>query len=402
MLGWQILAWFFTATLGAGGVWLLYRALLQDRSRGRRRCPRCWYDLEGVTGGVCTECGRAIVERKVHRTRRYSKQAAAGLALLAAACIVWRVPYAVRQGSWWALAPMPVMVLVLQFNDEKAVDTFERLCGAGAVPRGMSRSDRILAALVCDRVLRTPTPPGPNIDVTQIAFYRQFPNIPNSTRVSEQRLVSLERKLEAIQVVAALRSDAWPALEGLARASSEPTLKPQVLRALAQIGAAGGPMLVDLLHDKRPEIRKGALRAIIDSGAPQSAEVVRASARLLSDAAGDVRTLAVRALGTARGAARPHLPKLAELLKSDPDVLGVRHDCIVAAGKIDNRTGAALPLFTAALADPHDFIRLAALGKIRRLGALGRPAAEAVERCARGDPSLSIRAAAERALEAMR
>lgn len=46
---------------GASGVfafviWFLWG--LGDRSRGRRRCSRCWYDMSEVPGRQCPECGR--------------------------------------------------------------------------------------------------------------------------------------------------------------------------------------------------------------------------------------------------------------------------------------------------------------------------------------------------------
>jgi len=42
-------------------------AIFWDRARGRRRCPRCWYDMAaavertGEDGGfICPECGRRV------------------------------------------------------------------------------------------------------------------------------------------------------------------------------------------------------------------------------------------------------------------------------------------------------------------------------------------------------
>ncbi len=58
-------------TLAAAGVALLTWALFWDRSRGRRRCPKCWYSMEGVPGLRCPECGREVGrEALLYRTRR--------------------------------------------------------------------------------------------------------------------------------------------------------------------------------------------------------------------------------------------------------------------------------------------------------------------------------------------
>lgn len=46
-------------------------ALFRDRAKGRRRCPKCWYDMAGGGGLRCPECGfLARSERVLHRTRR--------------------------------------------------------------------------------------------------------------------------------------------------------------------------------------------------------------------------------------------------------------------------------------------------------------------------------------------
>lgn len=67
------------------GAVLLAAALFKDRSRGRRRCPRCWYDMGGVPSLTCPECGRdAKVERRLFRTRRRWRRAViAALVVLA-------------------------------------------------------------------------------------------------------------------------------------------------------------------------------------------------------------------------------------------------------------------------------------------------------------------------------
>lgn len=50
---------------------LLIWAVIGDRSRGRLRCPRCWYDMEGIDTPQCPECGRAINSpRQLRRARR--------------------------------------------------------------------------------------------------------------------------------------------------------------------------------------------------------------------------------------------------------------------------------------------------------------------------------------------
>src|SRR5438477_8406765 len=63
----EVAGWTLVSTGLLIGGW----ALLADRARGRRRCPRCAYDMGAVGGLVCPECGRrASRERERFRTRR--------------------------------------------------------------------------------------------------------------------------------------------------------------------------------------------------------------------------------------------------------------------------------------------------------------------------------------------
>src|SRR5262249_9336914 len=73
--------WIAGGVVGVLGLALLAWGVVGDRARGRRRCPRCWYDMGSTPGMVCPECGRAAKgERRVKRSRR--RWRAVGLALV--------------------------------------------------------------------------------------------------------------------------------------------------------------------------------------------------------------------------------------------------------------------------------------------------------------------------------
>src|SRR5678815_1670039 len=120
---------FLCVTLSLAAAFLLYRALFHDRSRGRRRCPRCWYDVAGVQGLTCPECGRAArAERSFFRTRRHWRRAAAALLVAVCAYGAGLAPRAIRSGSWWSAVPTPVLAVVLQFYDNDDAQLFSSMC----------------------------------------------------------------------------------------------------------------------------------------------------------------------------------------------------------------------------------------------------------------------------------
>ncbi len=113
--------WIFTTIsviLALLAAWLLYRGLFRDRSKGKRRCPMCWYDLAGINATVagpppifmCPECGRRFPERKLFRTRRYWRTAFAGAVLAAAAYGAFSTPRVLRS-DWTALVPTTALCL---------------------------------------------------------------------------------------------------------------------------------------------------------------------------------------------------------------------------------------------------------------------------------------------------
>lgn len=98
--------------LAAAGLLLLLWALFWDRSRGRRRCPKCWYDMAGVPGLKCPECGReARRESRFHKTHR--KKWFAALAAITGMCgyILTRVPQ-VQQLGWPSQVPSFALVWI--------------------------------------------------------------------------------------------------------------------------------------------------------------------------------------------------------------------------------------------------------------------------------------------------
>jgi hypothetical protein len=94
-------------TLAAAGVLVLLWALFWDRSRGRRRCPKCWYDMRGVPALKCPECGvSATSERGLLRTRRHWRIGCAGFLFAYLALATARLTHE----SWTAYVPTTALL----------------------------------------------------------------------------------------------------------------------------------------------------------------------------------------------------------------------------------------------------------------------------------------------------
>src|SRR5688572_16985359 len=108
------LFWLIGGALGAAALALLFVSLFKDRARGRRRCPKCWYDMGGtreVAQLTCSECGRtAKRERQLYKTRRRWRRATLACVILLMAVAVSLVP-SVLTKTWPGLVPTDVLVL---------------------------------------------------------------------------------------------------------------------------------------------------------------------------------------------------------------------------------------------------------------------------------------------------
>ena len=109
--------WSVGSVIGLGGIALTIWALLADRSRGRRRCPKCWYEMTGVEGRRCPECGRTVKrERRLLQTRRRWRFALLGMLLIIAGgggFLGWQV----HRNGWTEATPTIVYIAALPWLD---------------------------------------------------------------------------------------------------------------------------------------------------------------------------------------------------------------------------------------------------------------------------------------------
>ncbi len=167
---WDWAFWGAGGVVGVAGLLLCAWAMFRDRSRGRRRCPRCWYDMSGVPGMKCPECGRvARSEKRFLRTRRRWRWGAVGVAIGLLGAGTALVP-AARSGTWVAYVPVPALNMVLSRFSKAAEKEYAAatptavsggmllsMSGPGPLPPGFSakldRWQRLLVAQRCATLL---------------------------------------------------------------------------------------------------------------------------------------------------------------------------------------------------------------------------------------------------------
>jgi HEAT repeat protein len=99
------------------GVWA-YRG---DRSKGRRRCPKCWYDMRGLSVPRCPECGWEIPhERHLYRSRRQKRLVAVAAVIVLAGLNLRLIPQ-VRQGGYVGAVPTTVLIALFEHLPDQFV-----------------------------------------------------------------------------------------------------------------------------------------------------------------------------------------------------------------------------------------------------------------------------------------
>lgn len=146
-----IVPWWQTATVNGGwavaaiGLLILLWAVRGDRSRSRRRCRRCWYDMaglspmqrDGVMLWVCPECGGVHHrERAMLKTRRHRGRIALQLLVVLPGAYGMCVWPRVRDHGWPGAVPNVVLVVLGSVTIE-APDPNSRPVRGARLTRGL-------------------------------------------------------------------------------------------------------------------------------------------------------------------------------------------------------------------------------------------------------------------------
>jgi hypothetical protein len=174
------------------GIAVMAWALFWDRARGRRRCPKCQYDMSGIAGLRCPECGREQrSEKKFHRTRRRWRWAAGGLVLVLVSLGVGALSTS-ENGRWAHYAPTWLLVRIVDPRTLATTwsrgDPVSRELRSRMESHGLTESqsqvlvDRIfeLDPVQCDNLVRTRTrwPAGVPVAISGVPELSVFSGTP--------------------------------------------------------------------------------------------------------------------------------------------------------------------------------------------------------------------------------
>ena len=110
--------WTLGGLLGLAALALAWWALFGDRAKGRKRCPKCWYDMTGSPGLTCSECGYSTKrEKKLFKTRLHWRAAMLAVVVFAVSAASGLTPKIKRDG-WISVVPTTVLILSLPWVDD--------------------------------------------------------------------------------------------------------------------------------------------------------------------------------------------------------------------------------------------------------------------------------------------
>lgn len=120
------LGWLAYFAINVGMIYFIWWAIFADRPRGRRRCPKCWYDMSHSPGMTCAECGfTAERESDLFRTRRRFGLACIGL--LVCLVTIGGVYDRIYQEGITRLMPTKALILTIPLVDDARSDVFQEI-----------------------------------------------------------------------------------------------------------------------------------------------------------------------------------------------------------------------------------------------------------------------------------
>ncbi len=120
------LSWLAAAIFFGAMVYLAWAAIFKDRPKGKRRCPKCWFDMCGTPGMTCGECGfTAHFEKQLNKRRR--RPGIAVLAILSCVAMAGVINERLMVRGWMGLVPTKALILSLPLTMDMQGKTFLEL-----------------------------------------------------------------------------------------------------------------------------------------------------------------------------------------------------------------------------------------------------------------------------------
>ncbi len=394
--------------LAGAGLGMLGWSLLWDRSRGRRRCPKCWYEMRGSPGRTCSECGYvATREKRLFATRRRWRAALLAFLLLATAYGTLVTPRVRRSFIGWpGVIPTSILVAGFPFVDPDGSLSFE--LGTRAAGNELwdwqkhwltrrclaimkSDSERSRRTFIALETISLNGPAGPQalpalLQITQDddAVLRRAATTAIGVVGADDRSVLhvlielLEDPDEEVRTVAVVAienhgsSKSSPgALSALTRRLPDESEVVRIYSAIAlgKISADSQlalSIVVEAVRNPNRSLRISALLALAELE-PDTEGVITAIASALFDGDGTVRLIATQILASLGTDAAAAVPALIETL--DDDRMDMRQWAVYALGQIGPNAEAAIPYLEAILesqnVDLQDLAKVS-LDSIRR------------------------------------
>ena len=349
MQQWSDWIFLLLGSLLAGvGLGMLGWSLFWDRSCGRRRCPKCWYEMRGTKGLRCSECGyKAKREKRLFSTRRRWRAALLAFLLLLTAYGVLVTPRVRRSWIGWpGVIPTSILVAGVPFVDPDGSLLYELQI-------------RVVRNELWDWQKRWLT-------------HRCLAILKNDSE-------RYSRTLVAIDTISFLGPGGQQALPALLQTiqDDDAVLRKAATTAIGVVGVDDRSVLqvlIELLEDPNEEVRTVAIVAIESHGSSKSSSAaLSALTRCLSDESEVVRIYSAIAIGKIGADSQLALSVVVEAVKSPNRSL--RIGALLALAELEPDTEGVITAIASALFDGDGSVRLTAT---QILASLGTDAAAAV------------------------
>jgi HEAT repeat protein len=315
--------WIFGGLLGLIGLVLGVWALFWDRSRGRRRCPKCWYDMVSAVADeagrrTCPECGRAIKrERQLFKTHRRWRWAEAGTLAVIVGIGTGMTPWT-RGVDWIPLLPTRVLIFAIDHDIGPQVKIRNELfVGRIADYRLTARQRKWFVPWVIRMLDEGETPDDRTTAVKLLALIGGRDKAVTPTLLDALDDPDPLFREMVINSIGSYLGDADLVLPRLEQIMLDKRDSPFVRSEAALVigryealAACYHSSLLLALQDSEPDVRAGAARSLARIGAPADA-VVPLLVAALDDPI--VKKHAIIALGAYGYDAAPAVPRLIEI-----------------------------------------------------------------------------------------